>query len=81
MFEFIKSERLELHVVDSPVAVVVFVDDEFDDFLIEYAAIRLSVGNEYDMTQESQLLANIYAQIQTLLTPPPPGIITKGYWQ
>ena len=24
---------------------------EFDDFLVEYAAIRLSVGNEYDMTR------------------------------
>ena len=57
------------------------LNTEFDDLLIEYATIRLSVGNEYDMTQESQLLANIYAQIQTLLTPPPPGIITKGYWQ
>ena len=54
---------------------------EFDDFLIEYAAIRLSVGNEYDMTQESQLMANIVAQIQQILIPPPVGIITKGYWR
>ena len=56
------------------------LNTEFDDLLIEYATIRLSVGNEYDMTQESQLLANIYAQIQALLAPPPAGIITKGYW-
>ena len=54
---------------------------EFDDFLVEYAAIRLSVGNEYDMTQESQLMTNITAQIQQILIPPPVGIITRGYWQ
>ena len=54
---------------------------EFDDFLIEYATIRLSVGNEFDMTQESQLVANIAAQIQQILLPPPAGISTKGYWQ
>ena len=54
--------------------------DEFDDFLIEYAAFRLSVGNEYDMTQEAQMLSNITVQIQSLLIPPPAGILTKGYW-
>lgn len=54
---------------------------EFDDFLIEYATIRLSIGNEFDMTQESQLVANIVAQIQQILLPPPAGISTKGYWQ
>lgn len=54
---------------------------EFDDFLVEYATIRLGVGNEFDMTQESQLMANIAAQIQENLFPPPSGISTKGYWQ
>lgn len=39
------------------------LNTEFDDFLIEYAAIRLSVGNEFDMTQETQLMANIAAPI------------------
>lgn len=56
------------------------LNDEFDDFLVEYAAIRLHVGNEYDMTQESNLLANIVAQIQRILVPPPAGILTQGYW-
>lgn len=56
------------------------LNDEFDDFLVEYAAIRLSVGNEFDMSQESQLLANIVAQIQRILVPPPAGILTQGYW-
>ena len=54
---------------------------EFDDFLVEYATIRLGAGNEYDMTQESQLMANVAAQIQQILIPPPVGIITKGYWR
>lgn len=54
---------------------------EFDDFLIEYVTIRLSVGEEYDMTQETQLMANIVAQIQEILIPPPVGILIRGYWQ
>lgn len=53
---------------------------EFDDFLIEYVAIRLSIGEEYDMTQESRLMANIVAHIQQILIPPSAGIITRGYW-
>ncbi len=56
------------------------LNTEFDDFLVEYAAIRLSVGNEFDMTQETQLMANIAAQIQALLIPPPAGVLTQGYW-
>lgn len=54
---------------------------EFDDFLVEYATIRLGAGNEFDMTQEGQLMANIATQIQENLFPPPSGISTKGYWQ
>lgn len=53
---------------------------EFDDFLIDYATIRLSVGNEYDMTQETQLIANIVAQIQEVIMPPPASIQVRGYW-
>ena len=56
------------------------LNDEFDDFLVEFATIRLDVGNEYDMTQENSLLANITAQIQRILVPPPAGILTQGYW-
>ena len=54
---------------------------EFDDFLIDYATIRLSVGNEYDMTQETELIANIVAQIQQSIMPPPASIQIRGYWQ
>lgn len=53
---------------------------EFDDFLVEYVTIRLSIGNEYDVSQEGQLMANIVEQIQTILTPPPPGFVTRPYW-
>ena len=56
------------------------LNTEFDDLLIEYATIRLSVGNEYNMTQETQLMSEIYGQIQKILMPPPAGFIVKGYW-
>lgn len=56
------------------------LNTEFDDFLVEYATIRLSVGNEFDMTQEQMAMSNIYSQIQQILMPPPSGCVTKGYW-
>ena len=56
------------------------LNTEFDDFLIEYAAIRLEIGNEYDVSQEQQVMSNIYSQIQQILMPPPTGVVTKGYW-
>lgn len=56
------------------------LNSEFDDFLIEYVAIRLGVGNEYDMTQESQMLSSIVSQIEQILKPPPAGVLTQSYW-
>ena len=56
------------------------LNTEYDDCLIEYAALRLSYGNEYDMAQEAQLMANIYAQVQQLTYAPPPGLEVDGYW-
>lgn len=56
------------------------LNTEFDDFLVEYAAIRLNVRNEFDMSQESAMMSNIYSQIQQILMPPPSGCVTKGYW-
>ena len=53
---------------------------EFDDFLVEYAVTRLSITNEYDVAQESQVLANIVNQIQRMLVPPPDAIEVYGYW-
>lgn len=40
---------------------------EFDDFLIEYAVIRLSVSNEFDVSQEQQIMSSIIQQIQNNL--------------
>ena len=53
---------------------------DFDDFLLEYTSMRLSIGNEYDESQETQIMMNIYNQIRNLLAPPPPGIVVEGYW-
>ena len=53
---------------------------DFDDFLVEYASIRLQVGNEYDMSQEQSLIANIYSQLQKMLIAPPVGFVVKGYY-
>ncbi len=53
---------------------------EYDDFLIEYATIRLSIGNEYDVSQEQVIMGNIISQIQQMLFPPPPGVRVRGYW-
>lgn len=56
------------------------LNTEFDDFIVEYSVIRLSISNEYDISQESQVMANIYDQVQRILMPPPAGIQTRGYW-
>ena len=32
---------------------------EMDDFLVEYAAIRISIADEFSMAEESQIMANI----------------------
>lgn len=54
--------------------------NEFDDFLIEYAAYRLALTDEFDMTQEQQIIANIHQQIASILAPPPAGTVIRGYW-
>lgn len=41
--------------------------NDFDDFLIEYAVIRLAVGNEFDTTQETTIMSSILQQIQNNL--------------
>lgn len=54
--------------------------NEFDDLIFEYAVTRLSLTEEFDMTLESQIMANIHQQIAQILSPPPAGSIVKGYW-
>ena len=41
--------------------------NDFDDFLLEYAVIRLSVGNEFDVSQETTIMSSILQQIQNNL--------------
>ena len=54
--------------------------NDFDDFLIEFATMRLSIDNEYDATQEQQISAAIQSQIAQILSPPPTSAQVKGYW-
>ena len=54
---------------------------DFDDFLVEYASIRLNISNEFDMTQEQAMMNSIYQQIQKMLVAPPVGFVANGYWQ
>ena len=53
---------------------------DFDDFLIEYAVIRLPIDNEYDVSQEMQLFSNIAQGISETLYPPPASCRVSGYW-
>ena len=53
---------------------------DFDDFLLEYTSLRLSIGNEFDESQETQVMMNIYNQIRDLLAPPPVGVVVQGYY-
>lgn len=54
--------------------------NEFDDLLVEFANVRLSIENEYDVSADSQILSNIHNQIVNLLHIPPTGVSVQGYW-
>lgn len=54
--------------------------NEFDDFFIEFCTMRLSLDNNYDVTQEQQIMANIHQQIAQVLSPPPVCAHVRGYW-
>lgn len=55
---------------------------DFDDFIYEYVTIRSSMVNEFDMSQESSLLSNIIAQLETTIRniSNTSGISVDGYW-
>lgn len=53
---------------------------DFDDFLIEYAVLRLPIDHEYDVSQEMQLFSNIASGISETLYPPPASCRVSGYW-
>lgn len=55
--------------------------NEFDDFLVEYSIIRLSVGNEFNMSDEAQIMSEIIEQIKiNLLNSEPRTNHVKGYF-
>lgn len=54
--------------------------DDFDDWLYEYAVLRASMANEFDMTQETSVMSTIVQQVQEVLYGMSPiGIETNGY--
>ena len=54
--------------------------NEFDDLLVEFANVRLSIENEYDVSADGQIMSTIHSQIVKLLHIPPTGITVQGYW-
>lgn len=54
--------------------------NEYDDLLVEFANVRLSVENEYDVSTDSQIMSTIQSQILRLLHIPPTGVTVQGYW-
>lgn len=54
--------------------------NEFDDMLIEYALIRLSMGNEFDMSQEMSVMSQIVAQLENILRERDTVYVISGYY-
>ena len=51
------------------------------DFIVEYAVIRASMVNEFDVSQESQIMGAIVSQIETLFHGiNGHGVRVAGYW-
>lgn len=53
---------------------------DFDDLLLEFANVRLSITNEYDVSADSQVMSSINSQILRLLHIPPTGVTVQSYW-
>jgi hypothetical protein len=54
--------------------------NEYDHLILEYANIRLSTENEYDISADSQIFSSLQSQILRLLHIPPTGVTVQGYW-
>lgn len=55
--------------------------NELDDFVQEYAIYRMSMTNEFDMSQENNIMANIVQQLMAMLRDyMPPGVQLRSYW-
>lgn len=63
------------------------VEDDFPlmndllDFVVEYACIRASMTNEFDLSQETAVMGSVISQIETLIRKyNNQGLQTAGYW-
>ena len=56
--------------------------NELDDFLYEYGITRASIGNEFDVSQESTIMSNMISQIESTVRriDAPDGLDILGYW-
>lgn len=55
--------------------------NELIDFIVEYATIRSSVTNEFDVSQEQSIMGSIVSQIERLVRRYNcKGVQTDGYW-
>lgn len=56
-------------------------NNDIIDFIVEYGVIRASLVNEFDMSQEAQIMGSIIAQMENLLHGiNGRGVQTDGYW-
>lgn len=56
--------------------------NEMADFVVEYASIRASLTNEFDITQETTIMGSIVSQIEDMLRRyNVKSIQTSGYWE
>lgn len=57
------------------------VPADLEEFVYEYCILRASFTNEFDMSQETQLMVTIVNGIQDMArTFNPPGVKVGGYW-
>lgn len=57
------------------------IPNDFDDFIIEYTVLRLAMGDEFNMSQEAELMSNIHEQIkQNLLCGSNESNYINGYF-
>lgn len=55
--------------------------NDFDDFVYEYAMIRMGMTNEFDATQETQVMQTISSQITKMLySYMQPSVQMRSYW-
>ena len=56
-------------------------NNDLNDFVFEYALIRASLGNEFDMSQETSVMGTIVSQVEFMLeNRVPKAVDVEGYW-